>query len=83
MHPFPHVALIAPRAALAREQGANFLIVASASRLPLERLAPRLASDDGGQPVALLTGDELAAFVGDARVLTDEYAPVDQLLATP
>jgi spermidine synthase len=80
---FPHVALIAPRAALAGEQGANFLIVASASPLPLERLAPRLASDDGGQPVALLTGAELTAFVDDARVLTDEYAPVDQLLATP
>jgi hypothetical protein len=27
-------------------------------------------------------GDELTRFVGDALVLTDDYAPVDQLLAT-
>jgi hypothetical protein len=29
----------------------------------------------------LLAGPELAGFVDDARVLTDDYAPVDQLLA--
>jgi hypothetical protein len=28
----------------------------------------------------VLGGDELAAFVGGARVLTDDFAPVDQLL---
>jgi hypothetical protein len=31
--------------------------------------------------VTLLSGVELTAFVGGARVLTDDYAPVDQLLA--
>ena len=33
------------------------------------------------EPVTLLSGAELDAFVGDTRVLTDDYAPVDQLLA--
>jgi hypothetical protein len=28
----------------------------------------------------LLTGAELDAFAGDAQVLTDDHAPVDQLL---
>ena len=79
---FPHVALVAPESSLAGETGSNFLIVASRSPLPLERIRASLASDDGGRPVALLDGAALADFVGDARVLTDEFAPVDQLLAT-
>jgi spermidine synthase len=80
---FPHVALVAPESSLAGETGSNFLIVASPSPLPLERIRASLASDDGGRPVSLLDGAELDAFVGDAPVLTDEFAPVDQLLATP
>jgi spermidine synthase len=80
---FPHVALVAPESSLAGETGSNFLIVASPSPLPLQRIRASLASDDGGRPVSLLDGAELDAFVGDAPVLTDEFAPVDQLLATP
>ena len=33
-----------------------------------------------GNAVILATDTELDAFVGDAQVLTDDYAPVDQLL---
>jgi len=80
---FPHVALVAPESSLAGETGSNFLIVASQAPLPIERIRASLASDDGGRPVALLDGAALDDFVGDARVLTDEFAPVDQLLATP
>jgi hypothetical protein len=40
----------------------------------------RGALDLVDQPVSLLSGAELDAYVGDARVLTDDYAPVDQLL---
>jgi len=78
---FPHVALIAPRAAVAGAQGANFVIVASPAPLPLDELRTRITEDDDGGAVLLLDGAELAAFVGDAEPLTDEYAPVDQLLA--
>jgi len=76
---FPHVALIAPADALAGELGSNFVIVASRSPLPLAALRDGL--DLVREPVTLLSGAELDAFVGDARVLTDDYAPVDQLLA--
>jgi hypothetical protein len=72
---FPHVALIAPRDALDGEVGSNFVIVASKSPLPLSALRGRLA------PTLLVEGPELAEFVGDARVLTDDYAPVDQLMS--
>jgi spermidine synthase len=77
---FPHVALAAPPAALAGETGANFVIVASAAPLPLEALRSRL-NLTADEPVSLLAGPDLDAFVGGARVLTDDFAPVDQLLA--
>jgi hypothetical protein len=76
---FPHVALIAPPDALAGETGSNFVIVASRSPLRLDPL--RAALDLVTEPVTLLSGPELTDFVGGARVLTDDYAPVDQLLA--
>jgi spermidine synthase len=75
---FPHVALVAPPAALAGETGSNFLIVASRAPLRLDQIRERLALVD--EPVTLLSGAELREFIGDARVLTDDYAPVDQLL---
>jgi spermidine synthase len=75
---FPHVAIAAPPAALAGDRGANFVILASATPLPLTALRARLATLP--EPVTLLDGDDLARFVGDSRVLTDDYAPVDQLL---
>ncbi|WBB82521.1 fused MFS/spermidine synthase [Micromonospora sp. WMMD882] len=77
---FRHVALVAPPAALAGEYGANFLIMASDAPLPLTAIAPRLGAL--AEPTRVLSGADLTAFVGDALVLTDDYAPVDQLLAT-
>ncbi|GAA2574070.1 hypothetical protein GCM10010435_56660 [Winogradskya consettensis] len=76
---FPHVALIAPKAALAGETGANFVIVAAGTPLPLDEIRSHLDLVD--EPVELVSGTALDAFVDDARVLTDDYAPVDQLLA--
>lgn len=78
---FSHVALIAPPDALAGSRGANFVIVASDAPLPLETLQVQLAAAVD-EPVTLLAGAALTEFVDDALVLTDEYAPVDQLLAT-
>ncbi|MEU4422753.1 fused MFS/spermidine synthase [Actinoplanes sp. NPDC024001] len=76
---FSEVALIAPPDAIAGKTGANFVIVASQRPLPIEAIRSRLAGIR--TPVTLLAGAELADFIGDARVLTDDYAPVDQLLA--
>jgi spermidine synthase len=78
---FAHVALVAPPAALAGETGANFLIVAGRAPLPLDALRARLTHAD--EPVTLLSGAQLVDFVGAASPLTDDYAPVDQLLARP
>lgn len=73
---FPHVLLVGEPAALAGETGANFVIVASDAPLPLDALRDRV-----GPGITVLDGGELADLVGSAPVLTDEYAPVDQLLA--
>lgn len=77
---FGHVALIAPSAALRGETGANFLIVASDVSLALDPLRARLDSVSP-DPVVLLAGAALGEFVNGAPVLTDDFAPVDQLLA--
>jgi hypothetical protein len=74
---FPYVALVAPADAIAGETGSNFVIVASKSPLP-SGLRDRLDLVD--EPVELLQGTPLADFIDDARLLTDDYAPADQLL---
>ena len=71
---FNHVALVAPAQAIAGKSGANFVIFASNAPLPVEAL--RLHA---GVPV--LDGEKLAQFVNHADILTDDYAPVDQLLS--
>jgi spermidine synthase len=73
---FPHVALVAPADSLAGATGSNWVIVASKSPLPLTAI--RAGLDRATEPVTLLPD---ASFAGAARVLTDDFAPVDQLLA--
>jgi spermidine synthase len=73
---FPHVAMIAPPAALSGSTGSNFVIVGSKSPLPLDAIRAGL-DRHAKDPVTLMPG---GSFAGHARVLTDDYAPVDQLL---
>jgi spermidine synthase len=76
---FPHVALAAPPDAPQSEHGSNFVLLASDAPLPLDALRRQLSADS--EPVTLTAGQELASFTDGARVLTDDHAPVDQLLA--
>ena len=75
---FPYVALLARDAVLAGEDGGNVVVLASRQPLPLDAVDAALA--DRGLDWRVTTGRELAQFVGDADVLTDDHAPVDQLL---
>jgi spermidine synthase len=75
---WPHVLLLARAPVLAGEDGGNLVAVASRSPLPAGALAARLLRHDLAWQVA--EGAELGEFVGDAQVLTDDFAPVDQLL---
>lgn len=77
---FEQVALATETATLAGgpEAGGNLVLIASDAPLNLTGISERMAAR---QPDwSLLTGPELAAWIGDAPVLTDDYAPVDQLL---
>jgi hypothetical protein len=75
---FPHVLLLARAPVLAGEDGGNLVAVASRSPLPVAAIASGLADHALAWHVA--EGPALDAFVGGARVLTDDHAPVDQLL---
>ena len=75
---FPHVLLLARAPVLAGEDGGNLVAVASQSPLPSAEIATAMA--DHGLAWQLAEGASLDSFVGDAAVLTDDFAPVDQLL---
>ncbi|MGY1693384.1 fused MFS/spermidine synthase [Geodermatophilus sp. SYSU D00814] len=75
---WPHVLLLARAPVLAGEDGGNLVAVAAHRPLDEAALAGALRAQDSQWRVA--SGAEVAAFAGDARVLTDDAAPVDQLL---
>jgi spermidine synthase len=69
---FDHVAVVVPADGVPRDWAANQVMLASDTPLPTLALDPA----DGH----LLTGARAQAFIGDARPLRDDFAPVDQLL---
>ena len=79
---FAQVAVIAPPRALVGDGAdrANFVVVASDSALPIAGITDRLAQRDPGLQL-VADPARLQDFVADAKVLTDDFAPVDQLLA--
>lgn len=78
---FDHVALFAPPNYLAGEAGGNFVLAASQSEVDVAAIEAAIRSR-GGREVGL-TGTDLDELIGGASVLTDDYAPVDQLLRRP
>ena len=78
---FAHVAVIASPAALRGEAGGNVVLVAS--RLPIEAAALEgraVARGDGPGTVVLADAGELDELTTGVRPLTDDDAPVDQLI---
>ena len=75
---FDDVALMALPEVLAGEDGGNLVLVASDRPLPVAALAALAAAR--GEPSSVIGRDAVEQFAGDAQVLTDDDAPVDQLL---
>jgi spermidine synthase len=75
---FDDVALMAGPEALAGEGGGNLVLVASDRALPVDALLARAARR--GEPASVIGRAEVERFAGRAQVLTDDDAPVDQLL---
>jgi hypothetical protein len=70
---FPYVAVIARKDELAGQSGGNYVVVGSDRPIDVPAIAGRLEPN-------MELRDQPAGFVGDAPVLTDDYAPVEQLL---
>jgi spermidine synthase len=77
---FGHVALLARPDQLAPGGGGNAVLVASDR--PLDEAALAAAATARGEPGAVLGDVATRAFARDAPVLTDDHAPVDQLLTS-
>lgn len=89
---FEHVALIRGPGVIQGRSG-NSVVIASNSPLDIDALQERLSADvdpsDAADQAAdpdrvvgeILVGADLADYLGDVRILTDDFAPVDQLLA--
>ena len=76
---FAHVAVLAPAERLRGVDGGNLILMASDAPLPVDAiLAATRARDDTDELLADPAG--IAAFIGEAPVLVDDFAPVDQLL---
>jgi spermidine synthase len=75
---FPHVALMARPDQLAPGGGGNAVIMASDLPIDVAALAARAA--DRGEPGSVRDDARTRAFASGGHVLTDDWAPVDQLL---
>ncbi|MGF9753696.1 fused MFS/spermidine synthase [Microvirga sp. 0TCS3.31] len=75
---FDEVALLAAPDVLAGSDGGNMVMVASREPVDLDVVEEELAAR--GTDWGALAGAELAGWVDGAPVLTDDFAPVDQLL---
>ena len=77
---FEHVAVASDAETLGREVGSGGNVVAIASDEPLDLEALRSGVAAQGLEWEVVEGAELDAWIGDSPVLTDDFAPVDQLL---
>lgn len=80
---FGHVALVGEPADIgldpsATRKGGNLVVVAS--NRPIDAAATQTALDAGQTGWKITTGNGLTTWIDGARPLTDDHAPVDQLL---
>lgn len=78
---FDHVALFAPPSYISGAGGGNYILVASDGPIDIAAIQ-RAIADRGGTEVGI-DGERLDSFVDGAMVLTDDFAPVDQMLSRP
>jgi MFS family permease len=79
---FAHVAVLGPPTLATGRSGGNVILVASDAPIPVDAI---LAADEarGGGDVLVSDPADIDDWIGDAQVLTDDFAPVDQLLGDP
>jgi spermidine synthase len=75
-----NVAVIVPSSAIEGRGGSNVVLVASDVPVDVDAILARLAARNELATEVLATAGALDAFTGAAPLLTDDFAPVDQLL---
>ena len=75
---FAHVAVLAPPTRFDGTRGGNTIVVASDEPLPVDALRASIAAR-GDDDIVVAEGD-LDPLTDGAPILTDDYAPVDQLI---
>lgn len=80
---FKHVVLISYAAILDGKTGGNVVIVASDDELPVDEVQRNLVARDSSGLLTMADEERTARYAGGADVLTDDYAPVDQLITVP
>jgi SAM-dependent methyltransferase len=78
---FPHVAVISSPRTIAGQSGGNLVLVASETPLDLAGIEAAITAWGESDATAVVAERaDLDAFIGRSVVLTDDFAPVDQLL---
>ncbi len=75
---FANVVVVAPEHYVTGDGGGNYVIVATDSDIDPDAIGANL--DERGSESAVHDGVDLERFIGDAPVLTDDFAPVDTLM---
>ncbi len=78
---FDHVALFAPPSYIDGSGGGNYVLVASET--PIDAAAIGRAVHSRGGSEQGISGKALANFIDGADPLTDDFAPVDQIVGRP
>jgi spermidine synthase len=75
---FSHVALLAPPPYLSGSGGGNFILVAADQEIDTAAIVSAIRARGGIENA--IESEALRRFIGEAPILTDDYAPVDQML---
>ena len=79
---FEHIAVVGAPGRLSGQTGGNIILVASDTPIDAAAIADEIEARGAGD-IAEADPAALVAFIDGAPVLTDDYAPADQLLTRP
>lgn len=80
---FDHVMLISYDTVLDGKEGGNVVAIAADRPFSAKELQRRVSAHDTTDLLKVADEARSERYAGDARILTDDYAPVDQLITVP
>lgn len=80
---FPHVVIVSFDKIIKGEEGGNVVAVAGDRPMPVDQLQRRVSRYDKTGMLKVMDERTTAEYAGDHKPLTDDFAPVDQLISVP